>query len=148
MVIKLPCEVHATLGYRYPVGMGKAQVFGNGDQSSKAGGRYQDPGERSSALGGIPSEEALGSSDATMPQSPHRYQSSPSISAGCWVRPEPLPHCSESTEQYLSHPQHVRSGCLGCKGNFFAICGDLKNPGLALIGGVGAMNSYGLSASS
>ncbi|KGD44339.1 hypothetical protein DO72_5907 [Burkholderia pseudomallei] len=53
----------------------------------------------------------------------HSYQSSPSNSIGCWVRSEPLPHDSASTEQYRSHPQQLRSGCFGCSGNFFAMPG-------------------------
>ena len=61
------------------------------------------------------------SSGKSNPQSPHSYQSSPSNSAGCWVRPEPLPQLSESAGQYLSHPQQIRSGCFGCNGNFFDI---------------------------
>ena len=40
-----------------------------------------------------------------MPQSPNSYQSSPSSSAGCCVRPEPLPQPRASVEQYLSQPQ-------------------------------------------
>ena len=51
----------------------------------------------------------------------HSYQSSPRSSIGCWVRSEPFPHPCESTGQYLSHPQQIRSGCFGCKGNFLAI---------------------------
>ena len=57
----------------------------------------------------------------SMPQSPTVYQSSPNNSAGCCVRLEPFPQASESTEQYLSHPQHIRSGCFGFNGIFFAI---------------------------
>ena len=60
-------------------------------------------------------------SPTAMPQSPYSYQSSPSNSAGCCVRPEPFPQASESLGQYLSHPQQIRSGCFGCKGNTFAI---------------------------
>ena len=73
------------------------------------------------------------SASGSMPQSPHLYQSSPSISAGCWVRSEPLPHSIAFTEQKRSQPQQVRSGCLGCSGNFFAMSEDLKNKGFALI---------------
>ena len=60
-------------------------------------------------------------SPTAMPQSPYSYQSSPSNSAGCCVRPEPFPQARESFGQYLSHPQQIRSGCFGCKGNAFAI---------------------------
>lgn len=64
----------------------------------------------------------LGSSASTpsSPQSPCRYQSSPISSAGCRVRPDPLPHISALVAQYLSHPQHSRSGCFGLRGNFLA----------------------------
>ena len=57
----------------------------------------------------------------SIPQSPCSYQSSPSSSIGCCVRSEPLPHLKSSTAQYWSHPQQMRSGCLGCNGIFFAI---------------------------
>lgn len=68
------------------------------------------------------SASGAGASSTSSPQSPYRYQSSPSNSAGCWVRSEPLPQPMASFAQYLSHPQQIRSGCLGCRGNFFAIC--------------------------
>ena len=57
---------------------------------------------------------------ATNPQSPYSYQSSPSSSAGCCVRSEPLPQPRASLEQYLSQPQQMRSGCLGWRGKVFA----------------------------
>ena len=58
---------------------------------------------------------------SSSPQSPCSYQSSPSNSAGCCVRPDPFPHRKSSTEQYLSQPQQIRSGCFGCSGNFLTI---------------------------
>lgn len=63
----------------------------------------------------------------SIPQSPCSYQSSPSSSIGCCVRSEPLPHRKSSTEQYLSHPQQIRSGCLGCNGIFLAMACDSFN---------------------
>jgi len=47
----------------------------------------------------------------------HSAQSSPNSSTGCWVRMVPFPQSSESAEQYLSQPQHTRSGCFGLSGN-------------------------------
>lgn len=64
---------------------------------------------------------AVGSSASSSPQSPHLYQSSPSISHGCSVRPAPFPHCRSVAAQYLSQPQQMRSGCFGCSGNRLAI---------------------------
>lgn len=61
------------------------------------------------------------SAESSISQSPHLYQSSPSNSAGCCVRPEPFPQLRESAEQYLSQPQQIRSGCFGFNGIFFAI---------------------------
>jgi hypothetical protein len=52
---------------------------------------------------------------------PNSSQSLPNNSTGCCVRSEPFPQFMESTEQYLSQPQHIRSGCAGCIGNFLAI---------------------------
>lgn len=64
---------------------------------------------------------------SSIPQSPHLYQSSPISSAGCCVRSEPLPQLSESAEQYLSHPQQIRSGCFGFSGIFLIISSFQKN---------------------
>ena len=75
---------------------------------------WRDAGRRQPFVPPLPSPTAI-------PQSPYSYQSSPSNSAGCCVRPEPFPQASESFGQYLSHPQQIRSGCFGCKGNTFAI---------------------------
>lgn len=48
-------------------------------------------------------------------------QSSPKVSAGCWVRSEPLPQAMSLAGQYLSQPQQTRSGCDGWIGNFLLI---------------------------
>src|SRR5215469_13207936 len=40
-------------------------------------------------------------------------QSSPKSSTGCGVRIVPFPQRRSSAEQYLSHPQQIRSGCFG-----------------------------------
>src|SRR5487761_2680707 len=60
----------------------------------------------------------LGVSASSLPNS---NQSLPNNSIGCCARSEPLPQFIESTEQYLSQPQQIRSGCAGCIGNFLAI---------------------------
>ena len=57
---------------------------------------------------------------------PNSSQSSPKSSMGCCARSEPLPQYIESTEQYLSHPQQIRSGCAGCIGIFLAISPSFK----------------------
>lgn len=57
---------------------------------------------------------------------PNSSQSSPNNSIGCCARSEPLPQYIESTEQYLSHPQQIRSGCAGCVGIFLAISHSFK----------------------
>jgi hypothetical protein len=55
-----------------------------------------------------------GSSIAEEPLlSSHLSQSSPKSSIGCCVRIVPFPQRRSSAEQYLSHPQQIRSGCLG-----------------------------------
>lgn len=41
------------------------------------------------------------------------FQPGPNSSLGWGVRIEPLPQASAAAGQYLSHPQHVRSGCGG-----------------------------------
>src|SRR6185437_9996338 len=44
-------------------------------------------------------------------------QSSPNNSAGCEARIVPLPQRMSSAGQNLSHPQQIRSGCLGWSGS-------------------------------
>src|SRR5579864_4854818 len=59
--------------------------------------------------------------------SSHLNQSSPKSSTGCCVRIVPFPQRRSSAEQYLSHPQQIRSGCFGLSATFvfgtLAICG-------------------------
>jgi len=57
---------------------------------------------------------------------PNSSQSLPNSSTGCCARSEPLPQYIESTAQYLSHPQQIRSGCAGCIGIFLAISRSFK----------------------
>ncbi len=53
------------------------------------------------------------------------------------MRPEPLPHSSESAGKYLSQPKQMRSGCLGCRGNFyFFFCTALKRVETPVIIGI------------
>src|SRR5215472_7192074 len=55
---------------------------------------------------------------ASWPLSSHSSQSSPNSSTGCWVRIVPFPQRRSSAEQYLSHPQQIRSGCFGFSASF------------------------------
>src|SRR5579872_5583619 len=50
--------------------------------------------------------------------SSHSSQSSPKSSTGCCVRIVPFPQRRSSAEQYLSHPQQIRSGCFGLSATF------------------------------
>lgn len=52
---------------------------------------------------------------------PHSSQSSPNSSRGWGVLSVPLPQRKSSAGQNFSQPQQMRSGYLGCVGNFFAI---------------------------
>jgi len=58
---------------------------------------------------------SAGSDDDRL-SSDHSSQSSPNSSHGCCVRIVPLPHPRSSAGQYLSHPQQMRSGCIGRRG--------------------------------
>ena len=67
-----------------------------------------------------PLEFSVSSIDGLISLFPDSNQSSPNNSTGCCVRSEPLPQFRESTEQYLSQPQQIRSGCFGFNGNILA----------------------------
>jgi hypothetical protein len=68
---------------------------------------------------------------------PHSCQSPPQSSLGYCVRSEPLPHSISPAAQYLSRPQHRRSGLARWIGNFSFTRGEkalrVELPTLAIL---------------
>ena len=98
--------------------------------STTAGSRLAKPSGGSSYSLGPPIPPAAACSFSI----DHSNQSSPKSSTGCSARIVPFPERRSSAGQYLSHPQQMRSGCLGWIGKFVTtlnseVVAAMLNPG-------------------